>query len=127
MALVRCPDCSRDVSDQAPNCPNCGRPLIPPTCPPAIPHTKKVVDLPKQGFICESCGEVGWPKTFTKGSIIIELFLWLLLIVPGIIYSIWRLTSRYKACPACHGRMVPINTPGGRLLAQKFNPHVQVR
>jgi len=27
MALVRCPDCSKEVSDQAPACIHCGRPL----------------------------------------------------------------------------------------------------
>lgn len=27
MALVKCQDCERDVSDQAPACPNCGRPI----------------------------------------------------------------------------------------------------
>lgn len=27
MALIRCPDCGRDVSDRASACPNCGRPL----------------------------------------------------------------------------------------------------
>jgi len=27
MALVRCPDCSKDISDAAANCIHCGRPL----------------------------------------------------------------------------------------------------
>jgi len=27
MALINCPDCDKEVSDQAPTCPNCGRPL----------------------------------------------------------------------------------------------------
>lgn len=26
MAIVACPDCSKDISDAAPSCPNCGRP-----------------------------------------------------------------------------------------------------
>ena len=29
MALVTCPDCKREVSDQAPVCPGCGRPMKP--------------------------------------------------------------------------------------------------
>ena len=28
MALIKCPDCGRDVSDVAPSCPNCGRPML---------------------------------------------------------------------------------------------------
>lgn len=27
MALIRCPECSKEVSDKAPNCPHCGLPL----------------------------------------------------------------------------------------------------
>lgn len=27
MPLIQCPDCSREVSDQAPACPGCGRPI----------------------------------------------------------------------------------------------------
>jgi predicted amidophosphoribosyltransferase len=27
MGLTSCPDCNKEVSDRAPNCPNCGRPL----------------------------------------------------------------------------------------------------
>lgn len=27
MALIRCPDCQKDVSDAAPACPGCGRPV----------------------------------------------------------------------------------------------------
>lgn len=27
MALIKCPDCGRQVSDSAANCPNCGRPI----------------------------------------------------------------------------------------------------
>ena len=26
MALITCPDCSKQISDHAPACPNCGRP-----------------------------------------------------------------------------------------------------
>lgn len=31
MALIKCPDCGKDVSDVAPACPTCGRPVVPPT------------------------------------------------------------------------------------------------
>jgi hypothetical protein len=50
---------------------------------------------------CTSCGTIDTPKTRTKGSLGTELFLWLLFLVPGIFYSVWRLTTRHKACPAC--------------------------
>ena len=28
MALIRCPECNREISDQAAACPGCGYPLI---------------------------------------------------------------------------------------------------
>lgn len=27
MALIECPECGKEVSDQAKNCPNCGHPI----------------------------------------------------------------------------------------------------
>ena len=36
MALVKCPDCGRDISDQAPACIGCGRPLAAFASPPEV-------------------------------------------------------------------------------------------
>lgn len=72
-------------------------------------------------MICPSCGTTGQPGEKVKGSIAIEIVLWLCFIIPGLIYSIWRLTSKYQACPACGaGGMIGVNTPRGRQLVQKF-------
>lgn len=37
MPLINCPDCGRSVSDAAPACPGCGRPLIEPARPQGRP------------------------------------------------------------------------------------------
>jgi uncharacterized membrane protein YdbT with pleckstrin-like domain len=37
MALVKCPDCGRDVSTAATNCPQCGRPMAAVAAPPGAP------------------------------------------------------------------------------------------
>lgn len=68
-------------------------------------------------MICPACGTRGEPKTITRGSLRIEILLWLLLIVPGVIYSLWRLTTRAEGCPAC-GQigMIPVATPRGQQL-----------
>lgn len=69
-------------------------------------------------MICTACGTIGYPKKVTKGSFAIELVLWLAFILPGLIYSLWRLTTRYKACPQCRSPyIVPLNSPRGRKLA----------
>lgn len=61
---------------------------------------------------CMSCGIDAEPKTATRGSIWIELVLWLCFIVPGLIYSIWRMTTRYEQCPSCGGvTLVPTTSP----------------
>ena len=72
-------------------------------------------------LICSNCGYKGKPKKITKGSIFIEIILWIALIIPGVIYSIWRLTTRHEACPQCGAtNMVPLDSPRGRKLIEEF-------
>lgn len=72
-------------------------------------------------LICSNCGTIGSPKTVTKGSILIEIVLWICFIVPGLIYSIWRLTTRTKACRSCGAdNMVPLTSPMGKKLQSEF-------
>lgn len=73
----------------------------------------------KKQFICTSCGYIGYPKKITKGNILIELILWLFLLIPGLIYSIWRVSSRYNACPQCkNATMIPADSPVGQKLIE---------
>jgi len=66
-------------------------------------------------MVCTSCGHVGDTVTVTKGSILIELILWLCFFVPGLIYSVWRHTSRHKACGGCkQTTVIPVTSPMGR-------------
>jgi hypothetical protein len=61
---------------------------------------------------CMTCGTDGTARRITKGSIWIEIVLWLAFIVPGIIYSIWRLTTRRDVCGACGSEtIVPPASP----------------
>jgi hypothetical protein len=78
---------------------------------PPFPITNS---MGRSELVCTNCGFRGKSKRVTKGSFLIELVLWLMLIVPGLIYSIWRLTSRYSACPQCGaGNMIPIDSRKG--------------
>lgn len=69
-------------------------------------------------MICSTCGSIGEPKTITRGSFAIEIILWLCFIVPGIIYSLWRLTTRRSnGCGKCGAQtMIPLNSPMGTQL-----------
>jgi hypothetical protein len=60
---------------------------------------------------CTRCESVARPKRRAEGSSILELILWLLLIVPGVIYSLWRMNSYYDVCRRCGSReVVPMNS-----------------
>ena len=73
-------------------------------------------------LICPNCGTIGNPKKHTKGSFIIEIVLWLFFIIPGVIYSFWRLTTRKKKCRSCGAEnMVPLNSPVGIKLRSQFS------
>lgn len=68
-----------------------------------------------KNLICKECGSTEGYKYFTPGSIFIEIILWLCFIIPGLIYTIWRLSSRHKVCKICDSRkLIPVNSPAGR-------------
>lgn len=68
-------------------------------------------------MVCATCGHLGKTTQVTRGSIWIEIILWCFFILPGVIYSLWRLTTRKQACTACHGEaLVPPDSPVGRKL-----------
>lgn len=72
-------------------------------------------------MICQNCGTRGDSKTITRGSIWIEIVLWLCFLVPGLIYSLWRLTTKQHGCPSCgQTNMIPVNTPIGQSLVEKM-------
>ena len=65
-------------------------------------------------MICGNCGTVAEPKSITKGSFAVEIILWLCFILPGMLYSVWRLASRHKGCPKCgQNNMIPLDSPRG--------------
>ena len=66
-------------------------------------------------YICTSCGYIVKPKKITPGNLSTEIILWSLFLFPGILYSIWRLTSKQKICPICKSLfIIPINSPKGK-------------
>ena len=53
------------------------------------------------------------------------LFPLLLFILPGLIYTIWRGTSKYDVCPECnHPTMIPVDTPEGQRLLAEQQKHI---
>lgn len=78
-------------------------------------------DKPGPHRVCTTCGHLGPTRTITKGSIWIEIFLWCFFILPGVIYSIWRHTTRRIGCSACGSeQVVPVDSPVGKKLIAEF-------
>jgi hypothetical protein len=76
--------------------------------------------------ICKTCGYSGERQYDNPGSLSVEVVLWLLLIVPGLIYSLWRHLSAVPVCPKCGGReLIPLDSPLGRKLANDVG-HIMV-
>lgn len=65
-----------------------------------------------KAMFCPACGIEAPAKRLTRGSIWIEIILWLCFLVPGLIYSVWRLSSKATVCSSCgHDGLIPSNSP----------------
>ena len=86
--------------------------------------TRAVLSLKRseESLICTTCGaQTDMPQSKTKGSFIIEIILWLAFVIPGLLYSLWRQSTRQKVCPACgNATLILANTPDGRKHTEQF-------
>ena len=117
MALIKCDECGKDISDKATSCPHCGAPTSTTTSSPD-PFTAAVnarISAPRR---CEKCGAalVLNEKTRTSASLIITvpmligglamlpwfpIFGILVLILAFLIDFASRKKTMEYACPAC--------------------------
>lgn len=128
---VVCPNCNREVEVEEAGlftCPHCSQvmdvtPPKPPPVPKLIPEPPKnpKVKIPEGSGICGDCGEMSVAKVQTPGHILIEIVLWCFFLIPGIIYTIWRLTSRRVACVHCGGKMFTLTSPKGRAMLKQYH------
>lgn len=71
-------------------------------------------------FVCKSCHYVGRPKQFTPGNFLTEIILWCLMILPGLIYSLWRGHGRKWVCAECgSAEIISPSTPLGRKIVEE--------
>jgi len=72
---------------------------------------------------CLDCDFVGPPEQFKPGTLQMELVLWLLFLVPGVIYSLWRLSARSERCAKCgNKRIVPMDSPVAQAALRRLSP-----
>jgi len=54
--------------------------------------------MEKQTLICTNCGHFGKTKRQPKGTLLMELFLWIgffwMFFLPGIVYTVWMPVAR---------------------------------
>lgn len=61
---------------------------------------------------CPRCHFRGAPLWKVRGTFALELLLYLFFVLPGIAYTIWRLSNKYTVCPECgEANMVPVTSP----------------
>jgi hypothetical protein len=72
---------------------------------------------------CPNCGSVSVLKKFTPGYFWVELVLWICFIIPGLIYSTWRLAGRYHGCSICKSKsMIPLSSPKAKQALKELRP-----
>ncbi len=65
--------------------------------------------------ICTNC--YCTKPAIVPGSFLIEIILWCFMVLPGLIYTIWRKLKNNAICPSCgKNSLIPIDTPKGQEL-----------
>lgn len=126
---LKCPVCKTTYHHKAERCPNCNQTVSEAKQALIIAKQKaekKVAAKEKRRInhltYCPACGSTfKHAKMVTRGNLLIEIILWLFFLLPGLIYSIWRMTTRYKVCPTCgSATIIPANSPvAQRALSQQ--------
>lgn len=57
-------------------------------------------------MFCKECYEVAVPKTVTPGYFIIELVAWCFMVLPGLLYTMYRISNKKKVCAHCGSESV---------------------
>ena len=83
-----------------------------------------------QEVVCINCEHIGKPKLIKKGSLRLEIFLWVVLLIPGPFYTVWRILNKRKVCEKCESDMLTsLDSRVGQLIAQKygevFSEHIE--
>jgi hypothetical protein len=81
-----------------------------------------IAEKPKDSrYICVNCLAVGKKVEKANGHWFIGALLFIAGVIPGLLYSAWRLSTIKHVCPCCGlESMIPVDSPRGRELASKI-------
>lgn len=66
---------------------------------------------------CTACGDFNAGKRNVPGSFLVELALWILFLLPGLLYSLWRVSSAKRVCARCGNQsLIPLDSPNAQRL-----------
>jgi hypothetical protein len=65
--------------------------------------------------LCVRCKGRVRPVEVVRGSLFIEVLLWALALIPGLLYHMWVSSTAHEICPECgSGDLVPLDSPRAR-------------
>ncbi|GAB4276875.1 MAG: hypothetical protein Kow0092_32660 [Deferrisomatales bacterium] len=73
--------------------------------------------LPDVVVHCPHCGYQGPAEPQAPGKAWLEAVLWIVFVVPGLLYSLWRLFARRYLCPRCKAADGRVSVPASRRIA----------
>jgi hypothetical protein len=83
---------------------------------------QKNLKLRHEVFICASCGHIDFPQAKKAGSSLVEITLWLIFLVPGLVYNSWRNANKHLVCCKCGSQeVIELSTPRGGKLAREIH------
>lgn len=78
-------------------------------------------------YICTICGYDGQGKKQLRGSSRMEWLIWLTVLIPGPLYSLWRRVRLKRICPHCEMQtMVSVASDEGWLAQKRFDEQLDV-
>ena len=76
--------------------------------------------------ICPTCGYEGVGKRELRGSRGVEQFIWLVLLVPGPFYSVYRRVPAIRRCTHCGGsKMISLRSDKGKIFRFEFEKEMK--
>jgi len=77
-------------------------------------------------FICTNCGYQGKRRAIKPGSRGMEIILWVVFLIPGPFYTLWRMLGKKWKCPQCEqiNTMFSVGSKLGKLKLDEINSDI---
>lgn len=83
------------------------------TSPSSARSTTRLFSGP--ALFCVRCEQVAAPRHVKRGSFLVEFACYFIFFLPGILYGLWRTSSRHAECSCCGSEdVIPTDSPRAR-------------